>query len=79
MAESSTPTSSAGKSASAPILFDREENLTADTFLRGLWKENPVFVMHAGHVSDPGGHQLRHQCTRHGAGDDLRAGRFRAR
>ncbi|CRI67411.1 Electron transport complex protein RnfE [Thiocapsa sp. KS1] len=44
MAESSTPTSSAGKSGPAPILFDREENLTADTFLRGLWKENPVFV-----------------------------------
>ena len=26
-------------------LPNMQENLTADTFLRGLWKENPVFVM----------------------------------
>ena len=25
--------------------MNRQENLTADTFLRGLWQENPVFVM----------------------------------
>ncbi|MGB4334380.1 MAG: electron transport complex subunit E [Chromatiaceae bacterium] len=25
--------------------FNRQETLTADTFLRGLWQENPVFVM----------------------------------
>ncbi|MGI9321000.1 MAG: electron transport complex subunit RsxE [Thiogranum sp.] len=26
-------------------LPNQEENVTADTFLRGLWEENPVFVM----------------------------------
>ena len=30
--------------ASAPLLT-QEETLTADTFIRGLWQENPVFVM----------------------------------
>lgn len=29
---------------SAPLLM-QEETLTADTFIRGLWKDNPVFVM----------------------------------
>ncbi|TCT23954.1 electron transport complex subunit RsxE [Thiobaca trueperi] len=39
-----TANQGAGKEASA-FLFEREESLTADTFIRGLWKENPVFVM----------------------------------
>ncbi len=28
-----------------PALPDQEERLSPDTFLRGLWEENPVFVM----------------------------------
>jgi electron transport complex protein RnfE len=28
-----------------PNLPNQQENITADTFLRGLWQENPVFVM----------------------------------
>ena len=28
-----------------PDLIHRQEDLTLDTFLRGLWRENPVFVM----------------------------------
>jgi len=28
--------------------FEREETLSADTFLRGLWEENPIFVMMLG-------------------------------
>jgi len=28
-----------------PALPNQQENVTADTFLRGLWQENPVFVM----------------------------------
>lgn len=28
--------------------FNRQETLSADTFLRGLWEENPVFVMMLG-------------------------------
>ena len=39
-----TANQGAGKEASV-LLFEREESLTADTFIRGLWKENPVFVM----------------------------------
>ena len=41
-------TDSPPKTPSAPAPadpFNRQENLTADTFLRGLWQENPVFVM----------------------------------
>jgi electron transport complex protein RnfE len=37
--------------ASAPppsLPFNRQETLTADTFLRGLWEENPIFVMMLG-------------------------------
>ncbi|MBP6242859.1 MAG: electron transport complex subunit E [Chromatiaceae bacterium] len=36
------------QTASAPppsLPFNRQETLTADTFLRGLWEENPIFVM----------------------------------
>ncbi len=33
-------------SAPPPSLpFNQQETLTADTFLRGLWEENPIFVM----------------------------------
>ncbi len=42
MAEASQPAAGA-KTAADP--FNRQETLTADTFLRGLWEENPVFVM----------------------------------
>ena len=28
-----------------PVLPNQQEIVTADTFLRGLWEENPVFVM----------------------------------
>ncbi len=42
MAESPQQTASA--KSPAP-LFNLQETLTADTFLRGLWQENPVFVM----------------------------------
>ena len=28
-----------------PVLPNQEEHLSLDTFLRGLWEENPVFVM----------------------------------
>ncbi len=28
-----------------PALPDQEESLSPDTFVRGLWEENPVFVM----------------------------------
>ncbi|MBK1718291.1 electron transport complex subunit RsxE [Thiocystis violacea] len=45
MAEASNQSTST--SSPAP-LFDREEPLTADTFIRGLWEENPVFVMMLG-------------------------------
>ena len=41
-------TDSPSKTPSAPAPadpFNRQETLTADTFLRGLWQENPVFVM----------------------------------
>ena len=41
-------TDSPSKTTSAPAPsdpFNRQETLTADTFLRGLWQENPVFVM----------------------------------
>ncbi len=41
-------TDSPPKTPSAPAPadpFNRQETLTADTFLRGLWQENPVFVM----------------------------------
>lgn len=42
MAET-TPSGESAKALAAP--FNRQESLTADTFLRGLWEENPVFVM----------------------------------
>ena len=41
-------TDSPPKTPSAPAPadpFNLQETLTADTFLRGLWQENPVFVM----------------------------------
>ena len=41
-------TDSPPKTPSAPAPadpFNRQETLTADTFLQGIWKENPVFVM----------------------------------
>ncbi|SDX88025.1 electron transport complex protein RnfE [Allochromatium warmingii] len=38
------PQDRATAAASAPLLT-QEETLTADTFIRGLWQENPVFVM----------------------------------
>ncbi len=34
-----------GDKSAVPGLLNREEDVTLDTFLRGLWQENPVFVM----------------------------------
>lgn len=34
-----------GDKPAVPGLLNREEDVTLDTFLRGLWQENPVFVM----------------------------------
>ncbi|MCO5763027.1 MAG: electron transport complex subunit E [Chromatiaceae bacterium] len=42
MAETTQPGTGAKPTADP---FNRQESLTADTFLRGLWQENPVFVM----------------------------------
>jgi electron transport complex protein RnfE len=42
MAET-TQQGTGAKPAAEP--FNSQESLTADTFLRGLWQENPVFVM----------------------------------
>ncbi len=45
MAESPPQTASAPQPS---LPFNQQETLTADTFLRGLWEENPIFVMMLG-------------------------------
>ncbi len=45
MAESSKSENRPAESRPVTLMLNQTETMTADTFIRGLWRENPVFVM----------------------------------
>jgi electron transport complex protein RnfE len=56
---------------------EQNSGQAAQEFLKGLWKENPVFVAVLGMCPALGSDQYSHQCTGHGIGHHLRTDQFK--